>query len=75
MNCGNSYLRTRIELFFRCDITQELIHRNTDSEALQAASRVVAVADERTNALVVSAPDEYMPTIPYSWWLKWRYKR
>lgn len=35
----------------------------TDSEALQAASRVVAVADERTNALVVSAPDEYMPTI------------
>lgn len=35
----------------------------TDSEALQAASRVVAVADERTNSLVVSAPDEYMPTI------------
>jgi type II secretory pathway component GspD/PulD (secretin) len=34
-----------------------------DSEALQAASRVVAVADERTNSLVVSAPDEYMPTI------------
>ena len=34
-----------------------------DSEALQAASRVVAVADERANALVVSAPEEYMPTI------------
>ena len=34
-----------------------------DSEALQAASRVLAVADERTNSLVVSAPDEYMPTI------------
>lgn len=34
-----------------------------DSEALQAASRVVAVADERSNALVVSAPEEYMPTI------------
>lgn len=34
-----------------------------DSEALQAASRVVAVADERYNALVVSAPEEYMPTI------------
>lgn len=34
-----------------------------DSQALRAASRVVAVADERTNALVVSAPDEYMPTI------------
>lgn len=36
---------------------------SNDSEALQAASRVVAVADERTNSLVVSAPDEYMPTI------------
>lgn len=34
-----------------------------DSEALQAASRVVAVADERTNSLVVSAPDELIPTI------------
>lgn len=34
-----------------------------DSEARAAASRVVAVADERTNSLVVSAPDEYMPTI------------
>ncbi|MBI2949720.1 MAG: hypothetical protein HYY23_18975 [Verrucomicrobia bacterium] len=33
------------------------------SEARQAASRVVAVADERTNSLVVSAPDEYLPTI------------
>ena len=37
--------------------------RGGDSEALEAASRVVAVADERTNSLVVSAPDEYMPTI------------
>ena len=34
-----------------------------DSEALQAASRVIAVADERTNSLVISAPDEDMPTI------------
>ena len=34
-----------------------------DSAARQAASRVVAVADERTNSLVVSAPDELMPTI------------
>jgi general secretion pathway protein D len=33
------------------------------SEARNAASRVVAVADERTNSLVVSAPDEYIPTI------------
>lgn len=33
------------------------------SEARQAASRVVAVADERTNSLVVSAPDEYIPNI------------
>ena len=33
------------------------------SEARQAASRVVAVADEFTNSLVVSAPDELMPTI------------
>ncbi|MDA1274612.1 MAG: hypothetical protein O2960_11260 [Verrucomicrobia bacterium] len=33
------------------------------SEARQAASRVVAVADERTNSLVVSAPDEYISTI------------
>ena len=33
------------------------------SEARQAFSRVVAVADERTNSLVVSAPDELMPTI------------
>jgi type II secretory pathway component GspD/PulD (secretin) len=33
------------------------------SEARQAASRVVAVADERSNSLIVSAPDEYIPTI------------
>jgi general secretion pathway protein D len=36
---------------------------SVDSEARQAASRVVAVADENTNSLVVSAPDEVMPTI------------
>jgi general secretion pathway protein D len=36
---------------------------NGDSEARQAASRVVALADERTNSLVVSAPDELLPTI------------
>ena len=34
-----------------------------NSEARQAASHVVAVADERTNSLVVSAPDEFIPTI------------
>ncbi len=33
------------------------------SEARQAASNVVAVADTRTNSLVVSAPAEYIPTI------------
>ncbi|HOL96076.1 MAG TPA: secretin N-terminal domain-containing protein [bacterium] len=33
------------------------------SEARSAASRVVAVADERTNSLVVSAPEELMPVI------------
>jgi hypothetical protein len=33
------------------------------SEARQAASRVIAVGDERTNSLVVSAPDEYVPLI------------
>ena len=33
------------------------------SEARKAAGRVTAVADERTNALVVSAPDEVMPHI------------
>jgi general secretion pathway protein D len=33
------------------------------SQALQAASHVVAVADERTNSLVVSAPDEFISTI------------
>ena len=34
-----------------------------DSKAMQASSRVVAVADENTNALVVSAPGDLMPTI------------
>lgn len=33
------------------------------SEARQAASRVVAVADEQSNSLVVSAPEETMSTI------------
>ena len=33
------------------------------SEARNAASRVVSVADERTNSLVVSAPEEYIATI------------
>lgn len=36
---------------------------SASSEARNAASRVVAVADEYTNALVVSAPDELLPTI------------
>src|SRR5437667_5649612 len=31
--------------------------------ALATASRVVAVADERTNSLIVSAPDDYIPEI------------
>jgi general secretion pathway protein D len=35
----------------------------SQSEARQAASRVVAVADQRTNSLVVSAPEELMPLI------------
>lgn len=35
----------------------------TGSVARQAASRVVAVADERTNSLVVAAPAELMATI------------
>lgn len=34
-----------------------------ESEARQAASRVVAVADERTNSLVVAAPEELMPSV------------
>jgi len=34
-----------------------------ESEARQAASRVVAVADEGTNSLVVSAPEDLMPVI------------
>lgn len=34
-----------------------------DSAAREAASRVMAVADERTNALVVSAPEAMMETI------------
>ena len=33
------------------------------SEARTAASRVVAVADERSNSLVVGAPEEYVPAI------------
>ncbi len=33
------------------------------NRALQAASTVTAVADERSNSLVVSAPEEVMPTI------------
>ena len=33
------------------------------SEARSAASRVVAVADEQSNSVIVSAPDEYMATI------------
>jgi general secretion pathway protein D len=33
------------------------------SEARAAASRVVAVADEASNSVIVSAPDEYMATI------------
>jgi general secretion pathway protein D len=35
----------------------------TQSEARQAASRVTAVADERTNSLIVGAPDGVMPVI------------
>ena len=34
-----------------------------ESEARQAASRVVAVPDEQSNSVVVSAPDEYMTGI------------
>jgi type II secretory pathway component GspD/PulD (secretin) len=35
----------------------------SQSDARQAASRVVAVADQRTNSLVISAPEELMPLI------------
>lgn len=35
----------------------------SNSEALKAASRVVAVADQHTNSLVISAPDELLPAI------------
>jgi general secretion pathway protein D len=35
----------------------------TKSAAREAASRVVAVADEQSNSVIVSAPDEYMDTI------------
>ena len=34
-----------------------------DNVARQVASRVVAMGDDRTNSLIVSAPDEYIPTI------------
>jgi len=34
-----------------------------ESEARKAASRVIAVADTASNSVVVSAPEEYMPTI------------
>jgi general secretion pathway protein D len=36
---------------------------SSESEARQAASRVVAVSDERSNSLIVSAPEELIPTI------------
>jgi type II secretory pathway component GspD/PulD (secretin) len=36
---------------------------NEENLARKAVSRVVAVADEHTNSLIVSAPDELMPTI------------
>lgn len=36
---------------------------STDSAAKQAAARVLAVADSRTNAVVISAPDDLLPTI------------
>jgi general secretion pathway protein D len=35
----------------------------TESDALKAASKVVAVADESSNSLIISAPEEYMPMI------------
>ena len=35
----------------------------SNSTALQAQSHVLAVADERTNAVIVSAPDELIPQI------------
>jgi len=36
---------------------------NSSSDARRAQTRVVAAADERTNAVVVSAPEELLPTI------------
>jgi general secretion pathway protein D len=38
-------------------------NENTDSAALEAAGRVTASADERTNSLVVGAPADLMPSI------------
>jgi general secretion pathway protein D len=38
-------------------------NEDSDSAALQASSRVTAAADERTNSVVVGAPDALMPTI------------
>jgi len=36
---------------------------NTDNTAQRVVPHVSAVADDRSNSLIVSAPDEYMPTI------------
>ncbi len=38
-------------------------NQSVDSAALQASSTVSAAADERTNSVVVSAPEELMPTV------------
>ncbi|RJP26502.1 MAG: hypothetical protein C4527_15180 [Candidatus Omnitrophota bacterium] len=38
-------------------------NQEEESDALKAASRVVAVADEQTNSLIVTASEELMPTI------------
>ena len=42
---------------------QQQSSSSEQSEARLAASRVMAVADQNTNSLVVSAPDELMPSI------------
>jgi type II secretory pathway component GspD/PulD (secretin) len=39
------------------------VPQQPQSEAKQAASRVVCVADEQSNSVIVAAPDEVIPTI------------
>ncbi len=55
--------RAEILRRFGKDVGEGRGRSSGSSEARQAASHIVAVADERTNSLVVSAPDTFIPTI------------